>query len=342
MKKLQYLRSSIQTEKLFYIEIKNTLVKSLSSLPWKEEFKSKLEQIIFLSLQPIELRPNALEFFTIIQLFDTLPINQFLSLCQTAITDQSTKIQKLISFNSLNVEIIYICNIGIEYEKGLTLCSELEIILKDIFGEDYYKNRREYIIICGHFGLLLNQKGDYARSREYRERGIKLGEQLLTPMHPTLFRLYHELGIVLGDLGLYEEAENMRKKTLNMRKQLYGDKAHPEVAGSYVNLGSLYHTQCKYELAKENFTQALNQQLEIFGNKPHEHIAHSYNHLGSLYENIADYKTAEVFYNKSLAINKQLYREKADPYIALSYNNLGGLYGKLSNYKKAEEMGSIW
>ena len=68
MKKLQGLRSSIQTEKLFYIEIKNTLTKSLSSLPWNEEFKSKLEQIILLSLQPVELRPNVLEFSTIIQL----------------------------------------------------------------------------------------------------------------------------------------------------------------------------------------------------------------------------------------------------------------------------------
>ena len=39
MKKLQDLRSSIQTEKLFYIEIKNILAKSFSSLPWNEEFK---------------------------------------------------------------------------------------------------------------------------------------------------------------------------------------------------------------------------------------------------------------------------------------------------------------
>ena len=337
MKKLQDLRSSIQTEKLFYIEIKNILAKSLSSLPWNEEFKSKLEQIIILSLQPIELRPNALEFFTIIQLFDTLPINQFISLCQTATTDH-TKIQKLISFNSLNVKIINICNRGIKYEKGLKLCSESEIILKDIFGEDYYKNTREYMINCDHFGTLLDQKCDYARSREYRERAIKLGEQLLTPMHPTLFRLYNDLGLVLGDLGLYEEAENMRKKNLNLRKQLYGDKAHPDVAISYNNLGFFYDTQCKYELAKENHTQALNQGLEIFGDKPHEHIATSYNNLGSLYHTIADYKTAEVFYNKSLAINKQLYGEKAHPDIASSYNNLGGLYSHQSNYKKGEEM----
>ena len=270
MKKLQNLRNSTHTEKQFYIEIKKILAKSLSSLPWNKEFKSKLEQIILLSLQPVELRPNALEFFTIIQLFDTLPINQYIYLCQTVTTNQSFKILQLIYFNSLNVKIINICNRGIEYEKGLTLCSELEIILKDLFGEDYYKNTREYMINCGHFGTLLGQKCDYARSREYIERAIKLGEQLLTPMHPTLFRLYGELEVVLGELGLYEEAENMRKKTLNLEKQLYGDKAHPEVARSYYNLGSFYHTQCKYELAKENYTQALNQRLEIFGDKPHE------------------------------------------------------------------------
>ena len=338
MKRLQDLRSSIQTEKLFYIEITTTLAKSLSSLPWNEEFKSKLEQIILLSLQPVELRSNALEFFTIIQLFDTLPINQFISLCKTVTTDQYTKIQKLISFHLLNVNIIDICNSGIEYEKGLKLCSKLEIILKDIFGEVYYKNTREYMIICDHFGTLLYQKCDYARSREYRERAIKLGEQLLTPMHPTLFRLYNNLGGVLGDLGLYEEEEYMRKKTINLNKQLYGDKAHPDVASSYSNLGFFYSTQCKYELAKENYTQALNQRLEIFGDKPHQDIAHSYNDLGYLYNDIADYKNAEVFYNKYLTINKQLYGEKAHPDIADSYNTLGGFYSDQSNYKKAEEM----
>ena len=338
MKKLQYLRSSIQTEKLFYVEIKNTLTKSLSSLPWNEEFKTKLEQIILLSLQPVELRPNALEFLPIIQLFDTLPINQFKSLCQTATTGQSTKIQKLIYFNLLNLKIINVSQRETKYEKGLTLCSESEIILKDIFGEDYYKNTREYIIICYHFGTLLDQKGDCERSIEYRERAIKLGEQLLTPMHPTLFTLYNDLGGVLEDLGLYGEAENMRKKTLNLEKQLYGDKAHPEVAISYNDLGSFYHTQCKYELAKENYTQALNQRLEIFGDKPHEDIADSYNNLGTFYDAIADYITADVFYNKSLAIKKQLYGEKAHPDIALSYSNLGTFYSNQSNYKKAEEM----
>ena len=338
MKKLQYLRSSIQTEKQFYADITKALAKTKSSLTWNEEFKSKLEQIILLSLQPVELRPNALEFFTIIQLFGTLPINQFISLCQTVTTDQSAKIQKLIYFNLLNMKISNICNTGTEYEKGLKLCSESEIILKDIFGKDYYKNTREYMIICEGFGALLHQKCDYARSREYIERAIKLGEQLLTPMHPTLFTLYNDLGVVLEHLGLYGEAENIRKKTLNLKKQLYGDKAHQAIATSYGNLGFLYKTLCKYELAKENYTQALNQRLEIFGDKPHEHIASSYINLGSLYDEIADYKTAEVFFNKSLAINKQLYGEKAHPDIADSYNNLGGFYIHQSNYKKAEKM----
>ena len=59
--------------------------------------------------------------------------------------------------------------------------------------KDYYKNTREYINICDHFGLLLGEKCDYARSREYTERAIKLGEQLLTPMHSTLFKLYNDL-----------------------------------------------------------------------------------------------------------------------------------------------------
>ena len=338
LKELQSFRSSSQTEEQFYTEINNTLTKFVSSSPWSKEFTLKLKQIILLSLQPVELRPNALEFLPIIQLFDILPFDQFISLCQTYTIDKSEEIKDLIEYNSLYVSIINIYNEGIKYEQGLKLCSELKIKLKDIFGVNSYKNTREYLNICYYFGILLYQKCDYAVSRKYIEIAIELGEQLLTPMHPTLFSLYNNLGGVLEYLGLYEESENMRKKTLNIVKQLYGDKAHPTVATSYNNLGYFYYTQCKYELAKENFTQALNQQLEIFGDKPHEDIAYSYNNLGGLYVEIADYKNAEVFYNKSLVINKQLYGEEAHPLIARSYNNLGQLYLTQSNYKKAEEM----
>ena len=338
LKELQSFRSSSQTEEQFYTEINNTLTKFVSSSPWSKEFTLKLKQIILLSLQPVELRPNALEFLPIIQLFDILPFDQFISLCQTYTIDKSEEIKDLIEYNSLYVSIINICNEGIKYEQGLKLCSELEIKLKDIFGVNSYKNTREYLDICYHFGTLLRQKCDYAESRKYTEIAIKLGEQLLTPMHPTLFRLYNDLGGVLEDLGLYEESENMRKKTLNLEKQLHGDKAHPDVAGSYSNLGYFYYAQCKYELAKENFTQALNQILEIFGDKPHKDIAINYNNLGALYKEIADYKNAEIFYYKSLVINKQLYGEEAHSDIASSYNNLGALYINQSNYKKAEEM----
>ena len=339
MKKLQTLRSSILTEEQFCAEIEITLIEFLSSSPWNKEFTSKLVQIIKVCLQRVELRPNALELFPIIQLFDNLPLDQFSSLCQTVTTDQSVKIQELMYFNSLNVTIINIRNRRVKFEEGLRLCAKAEIKLKDIFGENYYKNTREYLHICDHFGTLYDQKGDDTRNCiKYAEIALQLGEQLLTPMHPTLFELYGRMAVVLQNLGLYEDSENMRKKVLNLRKQLYGDKAHPDVAISYNNLGFFYYSQCKYELAKENFTEALNQDLEIFGDKPHEHIATSYNNLGGVYKDLAEYKKEEVFNNKSLAISKQLYGEKAHPHIALNYNNLGVLYNNQSNYTKAEEM----
>ena len=107
--------------------------------------------------------------------------------------------------------------------------------------------RIEYLNIYENFGRLLWYKCDYGRNKEHTEIAIKLGDQLLSPMHPTLFRLYNDLGGVLIELRLYEEAENMKKKTLNLYKQLYGDKAHPKVANDYNNLGGFYFTQCKYE-----------------------------------------------------------------------------------------------
>ena len=126
--------------------------------------------------------------------------------------------------------------------------------------------------------------------------------------------------------------------SLITKKQLYGEKAHPDIAHSYNNLGTFYINQSNYNKAEEMLIMALNQRLELFGNNPHSDIAGSYNNLGGVYHDQGKYKEGEKYYLKALNIRKQIHGERAHPDVAISYKNLGTLYDSQEDYKRAEEM----
>ena len=332
LKELQILRSSISTENKFYTETKRILVESLSHSNWNKEFTSKLEQIIMVCLGPVFSRPDTLHLYPMFQLFDTLPVDQFIDLCDSFY--ESTEIVDLIGFAKINQEIVNIREEEIKYEEGLKLCAKAVKKLKKIFGENYLKTR-EYLLICEHYGKLLKQKCQFEESEKYYERAIQLADKLLTPLHPLLTLLYDHLEALLNTKGKYNEAEVMGTKSVDIARQIHGDKAHPDIASSYNNLASTYTNQDKYELAKEMYTLALNQELELYGLYT-ERIAITYANIGTLSHKLGNHKVAEENLKKALNILELIYVENY-PNVATFYSNLAAVYDSQGDLK-GEEM----
>ena len=88
----------------------------------------------------------------------------------------------------------------------------------------------------------------------------------------------------MHDLGKYEQAVEYFKRSLEMRKQIYGDKLHPNMAGSLNNLGNALNDLGKHDQALEYHERSLEMKKQIYGDKPHPDVAISLNNLGSAFE----------------------------------------------------------
>ena len=84
----------------------------------------------------------------------------------------------------------------------------------------------------------------------------------------------------MKDLGKYDQAIEYYERSLEMRKQIYGDMPHPDVADSLNNLGNALKDLGKYNQAIEYYERSLEMKKQIYGDKPHPNMADSLNNLG--------------------------------------------------------------
>ena len=68
--------------------------------------------------------------------------------------------------------------------------------------------------------------------------------------HPPVADSRNNIGEVLRHKGKYDEALEMRAKSLEIGTRIYGD-SHALVADSFNNMANIYYAQGKYEEALE-------------------------------------------------------------------------------------------
>lgn len=68
--------------------------------------------------------------------------------------------------------------------------------------------------------------------------------------------VYHNMAVIFGDLGQFDEQLKYNQKALKIRKRIYGVK-HPELAASYIGLGSSQYNIQDWKGAIQAFDQAV-------------------------------------------------------------------------------------
>jgi tetratricopeptide (TPR) repeat protein len=91
--------------------------------------------------------------------------------------------------------------------------------------------------------------------------------------------LQNDLGIVLGNLGRYDQAETALRKSLEIERKLYGE-GHPATARALDALGGLYFSQERHEEALEHQQAALDLLIEAYGEE-HRVVALSMNNVAT-------------------------------------------------------------
>ena len=162
------------------------------------------------------------------------------------------------------------------------------------FEPVFNAKKKIYNLLNAHFAELLNKTGlvyfcleDYATSKNFLERGLKLRRELDKEGQTSLetAESYTNVGMALFNSGEMEGAHKYFESGLNIRTRAF--EAQPDnwlVAESLNNMGMVYFAQAKYEKALESFERALSMRQSIYGkDAQHVDLAESLNNVGMAY-----------------------------------------------------------
>ena len=164
---------------------------------------------------------------------------------------------------------------------------------------------------------------------------------------PNLATSYNNLANLYSDTQRFNEAEQMYKSAIEIRKRLAAANPQayePNLATSYNNLANLYYTTLRFNEAEQMHKSALDIRKRLAAANPQAYepdLATSYNNLANLYYTTQRFNEAERMHKAALEILKRLADANPQAYdsdLAASYNNLALLYSDTQRFNEAEQI----
>jgi CHAT domain-containing protein len=122
-----------------------------------------------------------------------------------------------------------------------------------------------------------------------------------------------------------------------MRRRLYPEQDHPDVANSLNNLAEALRKQEKYADAETLHREALAMRRRLYGKQHHPYLAGSLNNLGIVLQAQGKYAEAEALHREALAMIRRLYAQQDHPDLATSLQNLATVLQQQGKYADAEK-----
>ncbi|MDP7520278.1 MAG: tetratricopeptide repeat protein, partial [Phycisphaerales bacterium] len=94
--------------------------------------------------------------------------------------------------------------------------------------------------------------------------------RVLGDEHPDTLISIGNMGLLLSDLGKYDEAMPYYVEALETKRRALGDE-HPDTLGSIGNMGLLLYSQGKYEEAMPYYVEVLETSRRVLGDE-HEYM----------------------------------------------------------------------
>ncbi len=146
--------------------------------------------------------------------------------------------------------------------------------------------------------------------------------------------LMERLGIYTYRRGLYDEAEPLHLRALELRERLLGDK-DPAVADSLLQLGKVHRTCSRYETAEPYILRALKIYEDAFGEKD-PRIVPCLHLLALMLRDQGRWDEAEKVYARTLKLLEAAHGPE-HPDVALCLNFLAALLRTRGRWRKAEK-----
>ena len=208
----------------------------------------------------------------------------------------------------------YICKIKDEF---LNL-SKLE--KANLFSEQwikYLQNNDTKAILIAYRAYLDFYKGHF-------HKALKIVDQAEEIIEKKDSLEYSEILIYQGslnkDLGNIEKALDFYEQSFKIRKRLFPNQDHTDIANSLNNLGTIWQLK-DFKKSLDFNEQSFEMRKRLFPNQDHSSIAGSLYNLGAVWSE-KDFKKALDFYEQSFEMRKRLYLKQDHPDTILSMFNL--------------------
>ena len=194
-------------------------------------------------------------------------------------------------------------------------------------------------------GIELYDAEKYEEALTYFQKSDSLDKAILKPTHKNYYRAelkvadcYDEIASQADDEGHYNEALNIQKNVVEIRKKVLGD-AHPDYADALSDLAYYYDALGNYTEAIRLGTLAMEIRKKVLGEE-HPDYAISLSNLACCYAELGNYSEAIRLETLAMEIRKKALGEDHPDY-ATSLNNLAGYYSELGNYTEAIRLGTL-
>ncbi|MEM6318317.1 MAG: tetratricopeptide repeat protein, partial [Bacteroidota bacterium] len=179
--------------------------------------------------------------------------------------------------------------------------------------------------------ILYRTSGLYEKGMASAKKVIEERKLLFDETHPSLYKMYRELGRMHNDLSDYEVAIDYLKKGLFIIEKQYG-KNHEIAAELYRGIGTNYAYKGKPAEAIPFYEKALKVNQVVYGSQSLQ-AANAYVMMGSIFCRIEQCSKGERNLLKALAIYKAILGE--DSYdVGVAYLNLSTFYYYVPDYEK--------
>ncbi|KAH8681067.1 violaceus kinesin [Xylariales sp. PMI_506] len=147
--------------------------------------------------------------------------------------------------------------------------------------------------------------------------------------------LLSNVGIGNDRLGKYEEAEQIHRQTLKLRRKVLGVE-HPSTLFNMNNLAEVYRQRGKYEEAEQIHRQALELKGKVLGVE-HPSTLDSMNNLANVLDSQGKYEEAEQIHRQTLKLRGKVLGVE-HPSTLFSMNNLALVFDNQGKYEEAEQI----
>ena len=182
-------------------------------------------------------------------------------------------------------------------------------------------------------GLNLFDQGNADDGVPLLREAVAMQRQLHDEPHPDLAEAMNNLGFVTAD---NHEAEQLFREALAMKRILYADAAHPEIAMGLNNIAFSLHGEGQYGEAELLFREAIEMNRKLLGND-HPDIAMALNNLAFVIRQKGDLQAAISMSRESLDTYRRTLGDE-HPSVARGMSNLAMWLLEAKDYATAEPL----